>query len=627
MLRSLGAVVAIALLAMVVFGLMVADCAAAGRLSPNRQPITRIGDIVEPGLVLGVTPSPQPQSPLLYATVTYVGGSFDLVAVDPTTGTVQTLPTSAPGEAAAWGMTAGPNDTLYLGTAAHAELVRVDLVSGVATNLGTPEPGEQWIWGLTESGGDIYGCTYPSAKLFRYDPQTGLTTDLGRMDPIQEYARSCVAGGDGYIYVAIGTALDDMVAYDISTGQYQDLVPATERQPGVPYIFQATNGQVYAAGVGTTLGIQHFLLNDGTATPVSGTPPAVLTAPTDEVDDVLDGGSIAQAASASGPDLPVNPWYRGKPLYIFDLATGPDDAIYASTVLPPYLARIGPKGSLKTLGKLPSGEVYSTLSYRRKLILATYAGTENSDLEVYDPSRPFAPGPGAGTNPQLVTLPGGNNGWRPQTMVDGPDGNVYIGSVPGYGFPTGAITVWNPSSDASSEYEPIADQSITSLAVLPGSDGRYLAGGTSVGEGGGIAATTTAAKLFLWNTSSHSVTDETPIPNASTIADVVPVSAHSIFAFSYQQQLVHLDPTTHALQISSWPCGVPLLRGAFLRRGQIIVVNEDSVCTIDPRTSRVRVLFRWPPMVTTATLSASRLYFATTMDKIYAFALPSYLRS
>ncbi len=126
--------------------------------------------------------------------------------------------------------------------------------------------------GSSQSDGDIYGCTYPSAKLFRYNPATGQITDLGRMDPTQEYATHCVAGGDGYIYVGIGTALYDVVAYNIATGAHYDLIPLAERATGDPDVFRATNGRVYTTDVNTTAGVKSFLLQDGEAIPVADAP-------------------------------------------------------------------------------------------------------------------------------------------------------------------------------------------------------------------------------------------------------------------------------------------------------------------------------------------------------------------
>jgi hypothetical protein len=600
---------------------LVASKAAAG--TPSNRPLTRIGDVVAPGDVLAVASGAAPQKSVVYATVGYTAGSFDLIAFDPRTGAIKTFGSPLPGQGVAWALTPGPADTLYVGTATGADLVRVNLRSDVVTDLGSPEPGEQYIWGLTQYDGDIYGCTYPSAKLFRYDPATGQTTDLGRMDPTQEYARYCVAGDDGYIYVGIGTALDDVVAYNIATGAHYDLIPPAERATGDPDVFRATNGQVYTTDVNTTAGVESFLLQDGEAIPVAEAPSPASSPLLAQVEDALHKDAATDCSASSRKCMPLDRRYHSKPLQIFNIAGGPDGSTYVSTAMPATLTRIAPRGNLRMVGTVPAGEVYSTLRYGRDLLLATYAGNDASQLEIYDPSRPFAPGFGAGGNPRLETIQGETADWRPRTMIAGPGGLVYIGSVPGYGLASGAITVWDPANGAIGSYDRvIPSQSVTSLAMLPGSGGRYLVGGTSVAGGSGTSPVTDSADLFLWNTVSHTVTYDLQVPDSYTFNGIVPVSATSIVGLSSASQLVRLNLATGRLRVSEWPCGEALPGAAALRRGQIVVVSAGGICTVDWRTGRVRTLYDSPSPIVAGYVSASRVYFATS-DTVYTYKLSS----
>ena len=65
--------------------------------------LTRIGDVVAPGDVLAVASGAAPQKSVVYATVGYTAGSFDLIALDPRTGAIKTFSSPVPGQEVAWG--------------------------------------------------------------------------------------------------------------------------------------------------------------------------------------------------------------------------------------------------------------------------------------------------------------------------------------------------------------------------------------------------------------------------------------------------------------------------------------------------------------------------------------------
>ena len=64
---------------------------------------------------------------------------------------------------------------------------------------------ETSIWGLvTDEQGNVYGRTYPNAKVFKFDPKTNSFTNYGTMVEGQGYVRS-IAYADGIVYAGIGT--------------------------------------------------------------------------------------------------------------------------------------------------------------------------------------------------------------------------------------------------------------------------------------------------------------------------------------------------------------------------------------------------------------------------------------
>ena len=68
-----------------------------------------------------------------------------------------------------------------------------------------------------------------------------------------------------------------------------------------------------------------------------------------------------------------------------------------------------------------------------------YAGL--SPLMSFDPEQPFHPAPNG--NPSFANFSGSDEHWRPQAMLEGPDGLIYVGGTAGYGQLEGPLVVWD----------------------------------------------------------------------------------------------------------------------------------------------------------------------------------------
>ena len=95
---------------------------------------------------------------------------------------------------------------------------------------------------------NLYGVTYPHAKLIRYDPTTRRGEDLGRMSATQMYAHYIAADDDGFLYIGIGPGThNDLVAYEVSSGRHQSILPAHWQSGSrIPRVYPGTDGCVYA---------------------------------------------------------------------------------------------------------------------------------------------------------------------------------------------------------------------------------------------------------------------------------------------------------------------------------------------------------------------------------------------
>ncbi|HLV80422.1 MAG TPA: hypothetical protein VKT32_09070, partial [Chthonomonadaceae bacterium] len=318
--------------------------------------------------------------------------------------------------------------------------------------------------------------------------------DLGRMDPEQSYNRTLCAAADGWVYCAIGSEKADLVAYNPQTKARRSLIPESERRPGFGQIERGADGFAYGSCNGKS-----YRLRDGAATQIASLPPA-----------------MPRTRFRNGQEAIAPETYKGRELTIFRLAAGPDGKVYGSAILPEYLLRFDPaKGQPETMGLIPGAEAYSMLSAGDKLYIASYP---SATLQIYDPAKPFAPGTERANNPAYYgqTAPRQD---RPYDMALGADGKLYMACVPAYGYHGGALSWYDPHTDALDHAaEPVPEQAVASVCAL--ADGR-LACGTSTEGGPGTQPLAKEAVLFLWDPARQQKEFETvPLPGFSSIANL-----------------------------------------------------------------------------------------------------------
>jgi hypothetical protein len=469
------------------------------------------------GLVASaVGPGQQPGTERLYLSYLYLDHTIDVVAVDPATGNYRVFANPAPTESGARCMTVGPDGNVYLGTLPNAHLLKLDVKAGKLIDLGRPSQTEQYIWDVAFGhDGKLYGATYPQSKLVRYDPVSGAIEDLGRMDPVEQYAHFVAGSDDGFLYVGIGTSKANIAAYEIETGHHREILPVGFQKVGQASVYRGTDGTVYGK-----LGNDYFRLQGWTAKPIAknqAAPPL----PSNQLKDgrtvSAAGHTIRVATPSTGKVSEQTFSYPGNLLNVFRIGTGPDGKIYGSSILPIHFLRLDEnERALSDLGHLGGGEIYSFLAHDRRLLAAAYAGV--APLMNFNPAKPFHIG-GDDKNPALIDFENSDEGWRPQAMIEGPDGNVFIGAVSGYGKLGGPLVVWNVASGRVEQYANLVqNQSVVTLTRWK----DLIAGATTVGGGGGSHPTEREARLFLWDPKTRrKVLETTPVAGAGTITDLI----------------------------------------------------------------------------------------------------------
>jgi hypothetical protein len=564
-----------------------------------------------------VAPGADKSHERLYASYSYGAKSFDLLSIDPNTGSAEVFHSPLGGEISARSFAVGPNGHLFLGTVPTAHLMELDTANHQIIDRGRPSPTETYIWDVT-SGSDhrIYGVTFPNCKLVRYDTATQQLDDLGRLDPTEQYARSIAASSDGFLYIGIGSSKANIAAYNLATGEHREILPPSAQAPTIAKTYLGQDGNVYGA-----VGARQFLLKQWTATELDPAHPA----PAASRSTLSDGRvltlsdhagqltlSVVDPKSRKQVALPVS--YQGQELQLMRIAFGPDGVLYGSTAVPMDLVRADiATHRVEEIGYLGEGEVYSFLNHGNSLLMAAYAGP--TVLMSYQPQTAFQLQPKP-VNPRLIHFQGSSTSWRSMAMIDGPDGNVYVGSVAAYGLLNAPLIQWNPENDSIQQFNNIVnDQSIVSLAAW----NDRIIGGTSIFGGEGAHATQKEARLFIWNPKTQSKEfDIAPVPGAPRITDLIRAPNNRIYGIAGHMYgvgphtLFVFDPETRKVtKTRPLPFSSPIYNSVGLGDdGKIWGLAEEGIVSIDTESNQVELVARPPEKITGGfAMRGHELYF------------------
>jgi hypothetical protein len=541
-----------------------------------------------------VAPGPDPGSQRLYASYLYADSTLDVIAIDPASGAAEVFHNPVPGEYGARNIAVGPDGDVYLGTLPHAHFLRVDRHAHRLLDLGRPSPSEEYIWDVA-FGADqrLYGVTYPNCKLVRYDPATRKLEDLGRMDPTEKYGRWIVAGKDGFLYIGIGTAKANIAVYDTRTGQLREVLPKEAQTVGIAKPYIGVDGHAYA-----TLDKRLFALDGFHIHEITGGK-GFLTETDPRTHDVKS--------------LPIS--YKGEDLQIFRVGFASNGQLYGSSILPIHFIHFDLEHKqVDEVGDLGGGEVYSLLAHRGHLLMGTYAGL--APLMSYDPGAPFQPGPSG--NPALILNPGVPEHWRPQAMIEGPNGHVFVGGTADYGKLEAPLLEWEPSASSIQLHgDLIHDQSVVSLAVWK----NFIVGGTTTQGGGGSHPTQTDARIFLWDTTNNTKTFDTiPVSGAEFITDLVTAKDGLVYGIAIAHSGLNLftfDPTTRTILMRKpLPFRDVVYNGIGVTpAGNILGLAQEGIFTIDSFTHDARLIAPSPVKITGGfALREGYVYFVSNSE-------------
>ncbi|HEU5383871.1 MAG TPA: hypothetical protein VFV38_51405 [Ktedonobacteraceae bacterium] len=529
----------------------------------NRSAYQTLGTYTAVGFNVASTVGPGPDGNQNdYISYYYPEGSLDLVVIDPNDpGSPRVFHSPLLSERGAWGLVVGPDNNIYLGTSPHGHLLRFNPQSQTLVDLGTV-PGDpvtntvqtnlvQLI--VSPYDHNIYGCTYPSADVVRYNPLASPPTfvNLGSVDSTNPDARYCAADPNPqspYLYIGLGSATGKVVAFNVASNQtVQPALLSNTVSGSFGKVLTAINNTVY----GSVKDGQYCQLSNGA---VGQCVASVNVAPTNVFSDgttiTLNDQSVPTTLTINSNNTTTTyPYtYSGQNQPIQRLALGPNGDLYGSGYDRAYLWHVSSGGGkVQLVGYLGRGHEDSLLSVNSVLYMAGANWTGSTAIPVgsYNPSAAFQ----LGTNPAYNTTIAGN--LTQQTMIYNiSDDKVYIGSIAGPGQLTGYLTLCDPANVQNcTQYQPLANEGVTSLTTI--GSGSTIIGGTTIYGGAGSKPFDTLATIFSWNAQTEQRTSYVDLPNITQVTDLISggtcnatASVYGIGKTSSGYELFMADPNT-----------------------------------------------------------------------------------
>ncbi|MFC4114489.1 hypothetical protein [Nonomuraea zeae] len=588
-----------------------------------------------------------------------------------------------------WAAATATDGSVYLGTYPNSKLYRYVPGQSTITDLGRAEGGYSFIWDLEPgAGGKVYGGTYNDGRYFKYD--NGAFTTIGTV-PIAagaQYVRSLAhdpAANATYLGTGTNAAL---TRYDNVTGQTDSLLPAAYAHNSMVGGLTWTGGRLFAKVDGTLLVLRVTRDADGS---YSATTDAAIEdvdlhhSPARDgkvwlvKDGLLHSYDVATAslhATSVRPGLSVTGYTwsggtlvglgaatDGTRIFKYDPASGSwsSRVVTGTPVLPAAINALGtgPDGRVYTGGYLTGGTgVYdplrgdgddglpdtptrtglsqtdSLLAHDGLLYIGAYPSAK---LYSHDPARPWPPTlrytageagsraddcePGKGPPPQD----------RPYALAGGPDGTVYMGTVPKYGKRSGALTVWKEGT-AGRTLCVVPDQSVVSLAYA----GGKVFGGTSTRGALGVDpvyAPGASATLFSYDPATGAVRRH-PLPLTAPKAvtalaevdgELWGLAGGSLFTLdparpeAITATRLFADPDYAARSSLAWRDGV--LLSVAQDPGHVYGTAGDQIFKIDKSTRAVTVLLTAPGAEGLTADGFGHLYYKIN-ERLYRLATP-----
>lgn len=390
------------------------------------------------------------------------------------------------------------------------------------------------------ANGTIFFANYPKSTLYSFDPKSREFRSYGRLDNVEKYPFSLAVGADDWVYAGIGTAKNNLVAFNTRTNIRIGLIGEQERELGEGYVFLAEDGVIYATHDKKQKS-PLFRLENGQKireqNSLASFPKRAITGFIfwqHRVNDFPGGGKIqdfvlrdkrSRLMDENGLVYNITFDYKTNGAGITSMTLGPDGAVWGSTAHSFRLWRYDPlkdsKGNWNGIDEIPGGNFPNLVSSDKHLYGALYNGGMVWRFDTSKPGKKSVNPSQLGAFKEIA---------RPRSATSTSDGkNIVFGGYAGYGLVGGDLVFVNTSTNEATLVK-IQDQipglSTIAMRSLPGG---LLVGGTSTAAPGGGTPAVSKAVLYLMDDNTRKIVFQT-----------VPVSSgRDIESLEYRNGLVY----------------------------------------------------------------------------------------
>ncbi|MFO7948466.1 MAG: hypothetical protein R6V19_16810 [Armatimonadota bacterium] len=518
------------------------------------------------------------------------------------------------GSSGGYGLCPGGDGALYIGGVNPGDIYRYDPETQSLDTIGGSEFGNTYVWDTVASpdGNKIYGACYPTAGVLEYDIETSEMRFIGPIREGIQYARSIAVDADGNVWVGGGTQAT-LVVIDPATGEMQSVLPPeydanmvyslrrhgpymcasvlfenhwllydtesreiVQKVPnpdeavwmmhsrggdeGTFYLYSFPNGDLYSYAPQTQAYTLHAERLGQCAVVTENRWAHCVDDQSYVLYDLEQGREITRSKLAQATDG----------MNIMDLAASPKGHIFGATYINMHMFGYRPEsGELHDLGKVSKwgGQVDSMSCGRDgKIYMGAYV---MAVVNVYDPSVPWRPGEDPGANPRCLGSIG-HGQYRTRCNTLGPDGMIYMGSIPSYGSaPKGAFSRIDPDSGEATVWTDLVAEGAVHKCD---SDDRYVyAAGSN--------------EFFVWDPfaseKAHSIEMRVTALACEPSGGVIGTSNAELFKFSPDTMEI-----TRTVEAPTGDCTEMTLAP----NGMLYGLNDDSIIEIAPDTLETRII-------------------------------------
>jgi len=490
-------------------------------------------------------------------------------------------------------ITLGRDGRIYIYTGNPAHFLAYDMRTGELEDLGVPaSPASYFGTGQMGPDGRYYIGSYPATHLVRVDTATGEIEHLAKIaeDPRENYLWPNLAvADDGMVYCPVGLHHKELWSFDPATGDKHQILPeALTEEHGRPSVWLGADGQVYgSAGSVRFLCRPEGIVTDVEVLPASDLRAEPRTADGLRVEEVDDEGRLVLSDPETDEATYVQTDYEGQPQMIYSVACERGGRIWGGALFPSNSFYYEPaSGDLVDLGQIASGgcQVYDVLSVPDGLLLSSYPA---ASMDLYDPDRPIGDG-----NPYHFP----RTPWqeRPVQWAPGPDGRIYMGTVPVKGVLGGALVRIDLADRSVAHWRNIVEnQSIMYCAAVPETDELICA--SSIQGGSSAKPSESEGFVVLWDCEGEQVVHrDQPVPGTAHYGRLVRAATGIVYGLAGAKYFAYDPEERETVFVGDLPGSrvhFPGLNDAPVGpRGLIYGLVDDAVVAIDPADHSVSVV-------------------------------------